>query len=693
VSAGTYLLGVLVLAALVVPVCLGARALRVRFLPDWSGPPALLATSVLAVALLELAAQLAGTFGLLHRVPLILVVIGSCVAIVALARMARPMRARPTSSPSSTRLNTRRNSTLVAALVVMAVALPWVARTINQLRSGVGGYDSLDYHLPFAGRFFETGRVTTLYYTFPGLDTAFDPVNDELIHAIGMVATQRDVLSPLLNLGWLALALLAAWSAHRRRAVQIMSVAAVGVLLSPPLFVSFSGGRATNDIAAIALFLASIALLLNGRGRRAVVAVAAVAAGLALGTKLTMPVPVGALTVGVIAVGAAKSRRSTALVWLPLVLLTGGYWYLRNLITLGNPIPALQVGLGPVSLPSTTDTSAPYGSYSVVHYLTNFGVWRDWFIPGLRQQFGLAYPIILGLAAAGLILAVVRGDRIVRMLGIVGIVSFIGYLATPQSAGGASGRPVLFASDTRFAFPALAIGMLVLPRLVRRPSTESPARMWLPALLTIALVSDVAYAFNAGTAQSALAALFEIVALAVVIGLALVWATRSPRSFVIAGCVLLLAGVAGGYLVERSYMKNRYEDVAHNLPYGSAPRDELVAIDDWVRGVSNARIALNGLGVSYPLFGADLSNKVQYVAHRGPHGAFDEVTSCAEWRRLLNDGQYDYVVISPDSRSQAEPPTAAWTRSDPAAQQIVRSGKASVFRVKGTFDPSSCPQS
>ncbi len=691
-SAGTYLLGVLVLAAIVVPVCLSARALRIHFLGSWSGPLAVLATSVLAIAILVLAGQLLGTFGLLQRVPLVILLIGSCIAIVALTRRSRPPSAPARAGPKSTILKTRRNSTLVAILVVAAVALPWVARTIVELGAGVGGYDSLDYHLPFAGRFFQTGRITSLYYTFPGLDTAFHPANDELIHAIGMVATQRDVLTTVINLGWLALALLAAWAAHGRRAVQIMSVAAVGVLLSPPLFVTFSGGRATNDIAGIALFLASIALLLNSRGRRAVVAVAAIAAGLAFGTKLTMAVPVAALTVGVIAIGATKSRRMTALVWVPLVLVTGGYWYVRNLVAVGNPIPALQVGLGPVSLPSATSTAGRYRSYSVVHYLADISVWRDWFIPGLHQAFGLAYPIILGLAAAGLLLAVVRGDRTMRMLGIVGIVSFLGYLATPASAGGASGRPVLFASDTRFALPALAIGMILLPRLVRQPSTESPARLWLPALLTIALVSDVAYAFSGSAGKSAAAFLLEMIAVAIVIGLALMWAARSPRSFVVAGCILVVAAIGAGYLVERSYVNNRYGDVADNLPYGSAPRDELVAIDNWIHGVSNARIALNGPGVSYDLFGDDLSNHVQYVAHRGPHGAFDEVTTCAEWRQLLNDGHYDYVVISPDSKNEPAPPTAAWTRSDrAAAEQIVHSGKASVFRVKGPFDPSTCP--
>jgi hypothetical protein len=34
---------------------------------------------------------------------------------------------------------------------------------------------------------------------------------------------------------------------------------------------------------------------------------------------------------------------------------------------------------------------------------------------------------------------------------------------------------------------------------------------------------------------------------------------------------------------------------------------------------------------------------------------------------------------------------AEWTRSDPAAHQIVGDGLTSVFRIDGLLDPRSCP--
>src|SRR5215831_5958843 len=145
-SVGTCALGLLALAAIVVPTCLAARVLRVRFVADWSGARAVLATSVIAIGLVVAAAQLVGTVGLLERVPLIVVLVVSSAVIIVLTRRGRPeIDSRPQGD---------RRTVVVVLAILAAVALPWLAHTIGSLRTGVLGYDSLDYHLPFAGRFF-----------------------------------------------------------------------------------------------------------------------------------------------------------------------------------------------------------------------------------------------------------------------------------------------------------------------------------------------------------------------------------------------------------------------------------------------------------------------------------------------------------------------------------------------------------
>ena len=145
--------------------------------------------------------------------------------------------------------------------------------------------------------------------------------------------------------------------------------------------------------------------------------------------------------------------------------------------------------------------------------------------------------------------------------------------------------------------------------------------------------------------------------------------------------------VALGYVVQRSYLARRYSTSAQALPYGGAPRQEYDLIYSFARQVSHVRIRRVGFAAQYPLFGRDLSNHVQYVGHRGPHGAFDRVQSCEEWRRLLNEGRYDYVVTFGDDPGVRNTPVEAeWTRTDPAATLVEQVGAAAVFRLDGELD-------
>jgi hypothetical protein len=693
VSGETYLLGLVVIVAIAGPLWLVARRLRAGLIPDWSGPLAWLADAVVGVALLEAIAQLLGTAGQFRRGPMVAAALGSLLAVWALTS------ARGRGAPSDERFDRRsrgqaqrlslRSTCTIVLVLSFIVSIPWLAQTVGALRTGVLGYDSLNYHLPFAARFFQTGRVSSLYFTFPDLNTAFDPANAELLHAVGMLAFRNDVLSPIENLGWLSLALLAAWcTPPLQRNVRLGTLAGVGVLLSSPFFVGFDGGRATNDLAGIALFLASVALLLRGEGRRAPTALAAVASGLAMATKLTMVVPVLALTVGVIAIAGSGKRLRTVRVWVPWLALTGSYWYVRNLVIAGSPIPPLHLGVGPVSFPSPRSPQ-PYRSYSVAHYLADLHVWRSWFLPGLHTCFGWAWPVIVGLAATGWVMALVRGDRVRRMLGCVGIASFLGYVITPNGAGGPQGRPILFANDIRFGFPALALGLVLLPHVL--PKSAAVRRRWFPALLAIALANDLVYSLTSRASLFAVALVLELAAFVIAGVLVLARPRGSRRMLAALACVLVLAGATVGWAVQRSYLTHRYANVKHDVPYASAPRTELAALYGWVRNVSHARIALGGLGISYPLFGADLSNEVQFIGHRGPHGEFSDLRSCPEWRRLLTAGHYDFVVVSANNSKAGEPAEASWTRSDAAAATlVVRAGTASVYRVTGDFDPNGC---
>jgi|ERR1043165_7767428 hypothetical protein len=71
VDLGSYLLGVVQLALVVVPLALGAYRLRQKLLPTWEGAPARLVESITFVALLIWISEILGTFGLFYAGALI----------------------------------------------------------------------------------------------------------------------------------------------------------------------------------------------------------------------------------------------------------------------------------------------------------------------------------------------------------------------------------------------------------------------------------------------------------------------------------------------------------------------------------------------------------------------------------------------------------------------------------------------
>jgi hypothetical protein len=691
-TAGEFALGIVVTTVFIALLAFSSHRLHVRFGPAWSGSPALLSQSTIFVGLLLALSQLLGLVGLFSRWWL---VVGASVVAGCVALFVRPPADVPKLSDALRGALTRwRNpqsrATLAGAAVVVAVVvIPWIGRSASAFRTGIQGFDSLNYHLPFAARFAQEGSVTDLHFVVTGLETTFHPLNAELVHAVGMAMLRSDLLSPVLNVAWLALALLAAWCAGLRSGHPLATLAAGGLVLSTPLFVRFDAGRATNDITGCALFLAAAAMLLNADEDVRATAVAAIAAGAALGNKLTLVVPVAALTVGVLVVAARARRRVTAAVWLSWLTISGSFWYLRNLLTVSNPIPALRLGVGPLQLPAPEITRQT-PAHSVTHYLLDRDAVSEWLRPGLSNALGSMWWVLLLLGAAGVILAVWKGNSMVRMLGLVAAVGLVGYLFTPQSAGGPDGRPVLFAANLRFGFPALLLAVVLVPIALR---VRTAARRWALALglIAVTVVNVVRYVADGSPNVQLPPALAAVVAFGLFLALGVgTWAAGLRRVLLAGIAAAFLVAAAGAHLAQDRYLERRYRNTADAIPYASAPRPELDLMYAFARSTSDARIAVAGVDNQFPLYGTDLANHVQYVGHRGAHGAFDRARSCSEWRRGVNDGDYDYIITSGETPREPEPREAAWTRSDPGAVVVDRTGTATIFRLARDLDPDAC---
>ena len=81
----------------------------------------------------------------------------------------------------------------------------------------------------------------------------------------------------------------------------------------------------------------------------------------------------------------------------------------------------------------------------------------------------------------------------------------------------------------------------------------------------------------------------------------------------VAAALAFVAAIAIGYPVQRHYLQT-----ATRTRFTTQGLD---AAFKWARSVSGARIATTGTR-QYPLFGTDLSNRVQFVGIQRPHGGF-----------------------------------------------------------------------
>jgi hypothetical protein len=291
--------------------------------------------------------------------------------------------------------------------------------------------------------------------------------------------------------------------------------------------------------------------------------------------------------------------------------------------------------------------------------------------------------LAVGGAAAGL---AARRERLVQLIGGAGLIAAATYLVTPKTAGGPLHHPFLFAIDLRFLAPALMLGLLAAALALPLPRVRW-AR-WAIALAALAIAAfgldyheiathPVGAALGAGAVVVALggAALARSAPPARVVGAAL--ARSSPPARMVAATALLAGfAVPLGLAVAALERHGRYSDRASPIRVAWA----------WANGVHHQRIALAGSFQQYPFYGADLSNRVQWLGQRGARGSFGPEQTCEQWRAALARGHYQYAIISHVTVRNPlhyRVPELDWTRSDPAATLILNRGERfSIFALR-----------
>lgn len=736
-----YILGCLAILVGTASLVTIARSLAERLLAGWRGAPFWLAVVLLAVAVATLTALLPGTLGLLDgRLYLALLLIAAVSIRRIQSRTPKSLIAGESEGPAAERAAppggdgsagpavaigsppaggrdgrglAGRSSSLLLDAVGLAIASVVVGlfavEVWDKLGTGMTGFDSTWYHGPFAAGFAASGDTFSLHFLAPQFLSWFYPQNSELIHSLAILGFGNDLLSPLVNLGWLAGCLIAAWAIGRPYGGSALSLAGVALILGSAAMAD-QAGEARNDIVGVFFLLAGLAILVNAAsgGRRLArgsLFVLALAAGLAIGTKINFIPAAIVLAAGGIWLTADGRRARASLIAAGGLAAGGAYWYLRNLVQSGNPLPWID-SLGPLSLPSPDQELGGRDAASVLGYLDDPGVIKDWFFPGLADGFGDGWVLLTGLALLAVVLCLRRASGPARRVAsLVALALLLAWIAAPTSASGPAGEPAGFVSGLRYLAPALAVGMALLGAALGRLSDSV---RW-TAMAALVLLTPFVVLGNRSWTLTDLAGA-GLIAGALFLGSALIAGRRrrvpgsgeggrrpgpfgvpAPREgrsnrkrVAVAGAALAMI-LSAGYAVQDRYFENRYA----SPEFTTAGLSEAFV---WARGIEGESIGTNATR-QYPLFGTELENDVQYLGVPGPDGGFVKTDSCEQFRYAIFRGDYRYLVLTLDRENPDRPfpREIQWIEGDPDAVEVLKTPPTAIYELKGPLDPATCP--
>jgi hypothetical protein len=512
------------------------------------------------------------------------------------------------------------------------------------------------YHLVFAARFVQSGWTTGTDTVGPDAWVAFYPANAELIQAALILPFGTDVLVPFVNLGWLAMALAASWCIGAEVEHGPLGLVMGALVASVPVMVATQAGTARVDIVIVALVLAAVALVLHQPRSTGSTALAGLALGLAIGTKFAVLPLAGFLLVGVAVALARREHVRAALAWSGAAVAGGAYWYVRNWVVTGSPVPAIDLRvLGIGFAPLSADRRELLDGSSIVENVGRTGFWANIARPVAEHVFATPVVTAAVVVAAAVVVGRVAIQRPLSMRHAVllaGVGGCIAYPFAPYSApllDTSTSSPfagLIVALNVRYLLPSLWVILCLLPFALeglRRvaagavvASTAAVVYLWIENMSF-----DAEWATTTSDSVIAVALVAAAVGGGLVAGFAASRRVRERLSLAgptivgVLGTAAVACIAVTGWVAAGGSGVYRYDD----LPPGHTRLWE--AVDD----ASAEDIALLDDWVQYPLMGVELDRNVDYVGLPREQGMTEPPRNCEELESVLADGRYDLVVV------------------------------------------------
>jgi len=591
---------VLVLAAMLTALWEAGSRLARWLVPDFGPASRGVAAFTLAVGVAVVPATWLGHFGWLRPAPFLIWTAAACLLSLLLPN---PEKAEAEGTSLSPAPSSKADRIDLALLIMAALAIALVGLyDLWRLRwapAGPHGFDDVSYHLSAVATWIRYGDLRMIRFSMGDPSTPFYPILGEMASWV-LIAPFRDsdvaarwtqVFFAVFS--FLAVAAIARRLGLSRRSSALASIAYAGIYhVFPVLSVSAGNDQSTSFFTLAGL---DAALALARRPRPGTAVVTGAALGLLLATKY-IGVMFAPLILAVLALVAWIERRrrepaerapartlaGAALLLAATMAFTGGYTYLRNAVTTGNPIFPAPVGiLGIEIFPGwggiTTAERADAPEFDI-------NVWE--FLTRRSKLFGSYFPFtLLPAALLAPFLALWRRRWRAALTFVLPAVIFLQFLYLMPDH-----------RDIRYFLPAVALAAVAFAWLLAAagPRIELPVRVLLLAWITLQAVRHIG---QSGT-KNALAGLVVVVA-----GVLLerIWDEGEVprlRQWAVPSMVVLISALAP--MVE-TYQERKFA----NLP-GALALEERV-------GTPGARVAYAGFNQPYFFYGSRFQNALEIV--------------------------------------------------------------------------------
>ncbi|HEY0554093.1 MAG TPA: phospholipid carrier-dependent glycosyltransferase [Thermoanaerobaculia bacterium] len=654
---------VLTFAAMLAALGMTGSRLARRLVPDFGPASHGVAAFSFAVGIAVVPATWLGQIGWLRPAPFL-----AWTAVAFLLSRLLPVRgpAEEGPVPATSAARSARLDLVLIMAAGLAVALAGLD-DMDRLRwapAGMHGFDDTSYHLSEVATWIRSGDLRMIRFSMGDPSTPFYPVLGEVASWV-LIAPFRDsdVAARWTQLffslaSFLAVAAIARRLGLSRRSAALAAIAYAGIYHVFPILAVAAG----NDPATAFFTLAGVdaAIALARRPRLGTTVTAGAALGLLLATKyigvLFAPMILAMLALAVWierrrrerheSAERPPARRLAALAALLAVTLAlaGGYTYLRNAATTGNPIFPAPVSIAGVEiLPgwwgvSTADRAhEPEYRIDVWHFLTRSS-----------KLFGGYFPFtLLPAALLAPLLALWRRRWLTAMTFLLAIVFFLEFLYLMQDH-----------RDIRYFLPAIALAAVAFAWLLEMggPRVARPVRGLLLAWIAFQEVRRVGE-----TGAAHLAAAVAVLLAGWLVEIA--WRRGQRRAQAPAGpwiawaAAILVAALAPAL----AWGVDRYQAVKLEGQPAAAALERLT-------GPRGARVAYAGYNQPYHFFGSRFQNDLQIVPRNrsvdaqyyrwGARLANPYVEgSYSRWKEILDDLGVEWVVTV---RTPWEDPEHRW---------------------------------